>query len=124
MSDTGIFCTTDEVLRKAGADVSSVITAASYAYINDFVTQAESTINVESGYNWSDDYASLNADVKGILKLAASNLAAMFCINYDLASYPLRIIAETMLDVLRDGYQQAIKVLKDEVTQDFIGRET
>ena len=63
MADTGIFATTEEVQRKAGANASS--TSNTEAYINDFMTQAESEINCITRHNWSDDYSGLNADVKG-----------------------------------------------------------
>ena len=109
MADTGIFATTAEVQRKAGANANT--TANVEAYINDFMTQAESKINVLSQYNWSDAYSGLNADVKGILKEAASNLAAMYVIRFE---------AETMLDVLKDGFNQALALLKDIKKRDFM----
>jgi len=118
MADTGIFATTAEVQRKAGANASA--TANVEAYINDFMTQAESVINVQSGYNFSDAYSGLNADVKGILKLAASNLAAMYVIQFDMGSFNSRIEAETMLDVLRDGFVKAMEQLREVVKRDFI----
>lgn len=117
MADTGIFATTAEVQRKAGANASS--TANVEAYINDFMTQAESIINVITRVNWSDKYSTLNADVKSILKLAASNLAAMFVIQYDMSGFTSRYEAETMLDVLRDGYLSAVSVLRDIKQQTF-----
>jgi len=110
MADTGIFATTSEVQNKVGANASS--TANVEAYINDYISQAESHINVESNYNWSDAYSGLNADVKGILKEAASNLAAIYVINYDLSSIGLDE-ARSRVDILRDWYVQAIKLLKE-----------
>tara|TARA_R100001530_G_scaffold51002_1_gene37860 strand:- start:239 stop:604 length:366 start_codon:yes stop_codon:yes gene_type:complete len=118
MADTGIFATTAEVQRKAGANASS--TANVEAYINDFMTQAESKINVLSQFNWSDAYSGLNADVKAILKEAASNLAAMYVIQYDLDAFPTQAQAETMLDVLKDGFNQALALLKDIKKRDFM----
>lgn len=118
MADTGIFATTAEVQRKAGANASSV--ANTEAYINDFMTQAESHINATTRFNWSDVYSTLNVDVKGILKLAASNLAAMYVIQYDMGGFTSRREAETMLDVLRDGLSVAIKELKDIKKQTFM----
>ena len=74
MGDEGIFATTAEVIRKCGVDASAV--SATEAYINDFITQAESLINADVSFNFSDAYAGLDVDVKGILKLAASAKAA------------------------------------------------
>jgi len=118
MADTGIFATTAEVQRKAGAKANT--TANAEAYINDFMTQAESEINAMSRVNWSDLYASLNADVKGLLKQAASNLAAIYIIQYDMSGYTSRAEAETMLDVLYDGFRRAMSLLEDEKKRSFI----
>ena len=118
MADTGIFCTTAEVQRKAGANAST--TSNVEAYINDFVTQAESFINVTCLYNFSDAYSSLNADVKGLLKEVASNLAAIYVINYDMSGFSSRVEAETMLDVLRDRVVKGLELLKSKVHVDFM----
>ena len=118
MADTGIFATTAEVQMKAGANASSV--SNTELYINSFIAQAESEINTATRFNWSDVYSSLNDDVKRILKEAASNLAAMYVINYDLSGFSSRYEAETMLDVLRDGYVRALSLLRDIKTRDFI----
>lgn len=64
MAHTGIFATSDEILVKAGEKYDTSVTEAR---INALCLQAESIINVMTRYNWSDAYASLNADVKGIL---------------------------------------------------------
>lgn len=118
MVDSGIFCTTAEVGHKAGANANA--TAILDPFTNDFVTQAESKINVLSQFNWTDVYATLDADVKGILKEAASNLAAMYVISYDMTNFNSRFEAETMLDVLKDGFNQALALLKDIKKRDFM----
>lgn len=117
MADTGIFATTTEVQYKVGANASS--TANVEAYINSFMTQAESIINALSQYNWSDVYSTLNVDVKGILKDAASNLAAIYVINYDMSGMQLRE-AETRLDILWNGFIRDIELLKDIKKRDFM----
>jgi|TARA_Y100000296_G_scaffold85616_1_gene122068 hypothetical protein len=118
MADTGIFATTAEVQRKAGANASS--TSNVEAYINDFMTQAESLINAQTRTNWSDLYSGLNVDVKGILKMAASAWAAMKVINYDMSGFTSRVEAETMLDVLRDEFVNCMKTLEDMKVRQFI----
>lgn len=123
MADTGIFATTAEVQRKVGAGASS--TSNAEAYINDFMTQAESLINCETRHNWSDDYSSLDVDVKGILKLAASAKAAMMVIQYDMSGYRSLSEAQTMLNVLEDEYQKAITLLRDQSdVKNFIADES
>jgi len=118
MADTGIFATTAEVARKAGDGASA--TSVAEAYVNDFMTQAESEINIATRHNWSDDYAGLNADVKGILKEAASNLAAIYVISYDMSGFTSRTEAENMVNILRDGYLRCISLLRDKKAQDFM----
>lgn len=118
MADTGIFCSGTEVIRKAGSGASATATAE--AYTNDFITQAESEINAVCRYNFSDDYSSLNADVKGLLKQAASNLAAIYVVSYDMSGYDSRTEAENVINVLRDGYLRALSLLRDKKVQKFI----
>lgn len=118
---TGIFATSDEILVKAGENYDISVTEAR---INALCTQIESFINCTTRRNWSDAYATLNIDVKGLLSLAASNLVAMYIISYNLSAYHSRIEAETMLDVLRDGALKAIELLKTKEVEDFIDGET
>ena len=118
MADTGIFCTTAEVERKAGANVSAVSKAE--AYTNDYVAQAESLINCICRFNFSDAYSGLNVDVKGLLKEAASNIAAMYAIQYDMSGFTSRIEAEDMINILRDAALRALSLLRDKKVQDFM----
>lgn len=119
MADTGIFATTAEVSRKAGANASA--TSNVEAYINDFMTQAESFINVATGKNWSDAYAGLNVDVKGILKEAASNLAAIYVIQFDMVTATgTRMEAENQINILFARFVQCIEILTEIGTEKFM----
>lgn len=119
MVDSGIFATTAEIQYKSGAGASA--TSKAEAYTNSFIAQAESRINAETHYNFSDAYAGLNADVKGVLKEAASNLAATYVIAYDMASgYYSTSEAQAIIDVLMFHYGACIKILKEQLTKDFI----
>ena len=111
MADTGIFATTLEIQEKAGANADSTYTAE--AYTNSFVAQAESLINVESGYNWSDVYSGLNADVKKILTLAASNKAAQYCIVSNTNNFLSSADAQTALQMLEADYDKCIILLRE-----------
>ena len=117
-ADTGIFATTAEVGYKVGAGASA--TSNSEAYINSYMTQVESQINVLCRYNFSDNYAGLNADVKGILKEVASNLAAIYVIVYDMSGYGSRVEAENLVNVLRDAALRGLSILRDKKVQDFM----
>lgn len=118
MADTGIFATTAEVQRKAGANASA--TSNTEDYINQFMAEAESEINSVCRYNFSDNYGSLNADTKQILKQAASNLAAIYVISYDMSGFTTRTEAENMVNILRDGYLRCLSILRDQKVVTFI----
>ena len=121
MVDTGIFATTAEVQRKVGANASA--TSNVEAYINDFMTQAESYINVATGKNWSDAYVGLNADKKGILKECASNLAAIYVLNYDATAIKTAnglIEFEDRMIVLFSRVKECIKILSQTGTETFL----
>lgn len=118
MTDDGIFATTAEVSRKAGANASA--TSNIEAYINDYMTQVESYINCVTRYNWSDKYAGLNADVKGILKECASNLAAIYVIKFDMWSFVTLEEAEDMINILWARAEKCLELLKDQDVQKFM----
>jgi len=112
-----IFATNTEVQNKAGANVNAI--SLSGGIIDDFMTQAESLINVATRKNWSDVYTTLNEDVKGILKKASSAHAAMMIIQYDMSGIGQRE-AETRLDVLNNEFTTSIKELVDQSKKGFI----
>ena len=118
MADSGIFATTAEVSRKAGANASA--TSNIEAYINDYMTQVESQINTLCNFNFSDAYSTLNVDVQGILKEVASNLAAIYVIQFDMSGFTSRGEAEDMISVLRDSALRGLSLLKNKNKQDFI----
>ena len=118
MADQGIFATTAEIGYKAGANASS--TAKAEAYTNSFIAQAESYINARTLYNWSDAYAGLNADVKGILKEAGSSLAAIYVINYDMSGFTSRQEALIMVNILWARVEECCKLLEKEANRTFV----
>lgn len=118
MADTGIFCTTAEVQYKVGASASS--TSNVETYINNFVTQAESWINSVTRFNWSDAYAALDVDVKGVLKMVCSAKAAMMVISYDMSGFFSLAEAQTRLNVLAYEVDLGIKKLQDQEVRKFI----
>ena len=118
VQDTGIFASTAEVSRKAGAGASS--TSNVEAYINQFMTEAESLINATVRFNYSDVYSTLNVDVQGILKMAASAWAAVSVIRFDMSGFTSRQEALTMINSLLFEYKTAIIELKDKKTEEFV----
>ena len=118
MADTGIFATTAEVQYKAGANASA--TSKAEAYVNSYMTQVESLINAVCRFNFSDNYSTLNVDVKGLLKEVASDLAAIYVIQYDMSGFTSRVEAEDMVNILRDAALRGLAVLRDKKVQEFM----
>ena len=122
MVDTGVFATTAEILRKAGAGASAA--SSDDAYTNQFVAEAESYINVLTRNNYTTGYAGLDASVKSLLKEAASNLAAIYVIMYDTSGYGSTRIAENNMNILWKRFLHCIKLLNDEKATEFVDEAT
>lgn len=118
MAHSGIFATSDEILVKAGELVDA--TGATEARINALCLQVESEINCVSRYNWSDAYAGLNADVKGILSECASDMVAIYLIQFNMAGFTSRVEAEDMVNILRDAALRCLALLRDKKTVEFM----
>ena len=121
MADTGIYATTTQIQYKAGAKASA--TSKAEAYTNDFVAQAEARINVVSGKIWASDTTEFNAldsGIKRILTECASDLAAIYVINYDLSGFTTRYEAEDMINVLYKMANDCLEILKVVAKSDFM----
>lgn len=121
MADTGIYATTTQIQAFAGAGASA--TSKAEAYTNAYVLLAENVINGICRKIFAVDQAAftaLNAGVKYLLSDAAASLAAIYVIQYDFSGYPSRIVAEDMINILRDAFLRDISILRDKKTQDFL----
>jgi len=118
MGHTGIFATAAECASKAGENVDA--TGWVEANINQWCSEAESFINVLCRYTFSDNYATLNADVKKILTEACSNLVAIYGISFNMSGYTTRVEAEDMINILYTRFVQCIGLLELQKSRDFI----
>lgn len=114
---TTTLCTSGAALHKAGLNVN--ISGAAFA--DEFVNQAEGVIMVNTRYDWVTNYNSLTSGAKLLLQQTASDLAAIYLINYSMSGYTSRMEASTMLDVLSDRAQISMGYLKDKVKTDYMG---
>jgi len=117
MAHTGIFATSDEILVKAGEYYDTSITEAR---INALCLQCESIINCACRYNFSDAYAGLNADVKGILSALESSWVAMNIIQFNMEGFAGLGHATTMLDFLHNDFTRNLAILREKYVQDFV----
>jgi len=112
-----IMTTEAEIQQKSGANVNAAFNTAAMTAAG---IRAESTVNLICRYNFSDNYATLNADVKGLLSDIVSSLVAIEAICYDMSGYTSRIEAEDVINVLRDNALRGLSILRDKKTTDFI----
>jgi hypothetical protein len=117
---TETLCTSGAVKYKAGANASSTITNDPVA-MTQFINQAEGTICAATAINWVDAYAAMNADFKQILEETASDLAAIYVIQYDMSGFTSRIEAEDMINILRDAALRGISIMRNAPTKEFMG---
>ena len=106
------------VILKAGLN-ASVLTEAQY---EELINQAECQINADTEYNWCDNYAALNVDVKYLLQAAASNLAAIYLVNYNPNAWTISA-ASFKRDTLYNGYMDIIKILREKDKGQIFVRE-
>lgn len=118
MAHTGIFATAAECGSMAGELVDA--TGWTEANINDWCAQSESFINVATRYNYSDAYATINADFKRILSEASACLVAIHGIKYNMAGYTSRGEAELMIKVNYKRAMDCIKILSSDNAQKFM----
>lgn len=110
----------DEIGYKAGANVSTTVGATVKLAIG---LMAEGVINTASGYNWSDWYTASSTaypDVAGLLVDAASNLGAIYVINYDMSGFTNIQEAVSRINTLYAIYKDDIALLKEEGKKDFV----
>lgn len=118
MAEEGTLCVNADVTYKAGANASA--TSSAEAYTNKFIVNAEGVICTQTRVNWVNNYASLSSDTKEILREAASSLAAMYVVQYDMSAFTTLAHAQTMLDVLRDSFERAMDALREEANREFL----
>ena len=117
MADVGIYTKNADIQALAGVNAGT--TAKAVAATDIYVLNVEAAIDVETLYDWSSNYASLDASLKKILTMAGASKCAMIVVNADLTGYSARE-RETTLDFLNMIYNSSIELLKKESYQLFI----
>ena len=105
----------------AGANVSSTYVGA--AYLAEYGLQAESYINLASGYDWSvwyTSYAATYPHLERILVHAAACFGAIHIINDDMSGFTNIQEAVSRIDVLYTMLEKDIKILETERSKDHL----
>ena len=109
-------CTSGAIVHKAGA--GSIGTSG--ALLEEYSDQAEALCNVFSRYDWVTNYATLDANTRGLLAEVCSNLGGVYLVAYNMSGYTSRIEAEDVINVLRDGALRGLQLLRDQKGVKFI----
>lgn len=121
---TGIYVPTLlEFQYKCGANCSA--TSKAEAYANSFIAQAEGLINCSCRKVFAVDtaaFTALPASTKQLLTEIASNIAAIYAIQYDMSGFSSRTEAEDMVNILRDGALRGLAILRDKKTDLFLSQ--
>ena len=111
MTEEGTFCSNADVEKKAGPFVSSVSIAEEYT--NQYIQEAEGWIMAMTKKgDLVSDYENYENDVKELLRMITSNLAAIDVIQYDMTGYILRVDAENQIRALWGKAVKGIETLK------------
>lgn len=107
-------CTSGQAIIKAGVNVNSDIVnyATNKTAMDAFSTEAEGSIDLETGKTIISSYASLPAGVQGAVNDVCSSKVAMKMIAYDLRNYLARE-ADTLLNVNNDIIVKGLSKLKE-----------
>ncbi len=116
MAFTGITATEAEIDQKTGANVSAAFTDVMKTAA---LLQAESVVNGFARYNFSDNWGTLNVDVKYLITNITASMVAIEGIGYDLDTYG-RTVAEDKITILTNDVQRNLSILKDKKVQDFV----
>ena len=66
------------------------------------------------------DFNATSVDIKSVLQDTASDFVAMKAVNFDMSVYTTRGEAESMINVLRDGFLRNVQILRDVKAQTFV----
>jgi hypothetical protein len=120
MAFTGIMVTEAEIDQRSGDNVS---TAYTDTMKTASILAAESMINCAIRYNFSDNYGTLNADVKYLLTEFVACHVAIAALTYKPTgqdSAMNRLEFEDRINILRDRKLLALGILRDKKQETFI----
>lgn len=111
MAEEGTLCINADVEKKCGNHASA--TSKAEAYTNVYIKMAEGKICGEARKDFVTDYALYKTWFQELLRDAASNLAAIYVIDWDIimSNYPYE--ATDMINNLYELYNKSIDLIRD-----------
>ena len=112
MVEAGTLCINADVIRKAGAGVST--TGISEAYTNVFIVDAEAYINLLCGYDFVNNFGTLDTNTLSALREATSCLAGIYAAQFDSTGYGGLRIWENVININWARFVQITSLLRDQ----------
>jgi hypothetical protein len=119
MGLNGNFVTGSECIGKAGSGYNTAFNI----YLGSAMMHAEGTVNVTGRYDFSTagSLDLIGSAWKPFLADIASSLVAIESIQFDMNTYPSRIVAEDLINVNRDIALRGLGILRDINVQETMG---
>lgn len=113
-----IIVTADEVTIMAGENADATGTGST-AYKEALELMAISQIVGWSRYNWADNYASKNTDIKKVISEYIARFMGVALIAFNMSGFTSRIEAEDMLNIHLFRMRQLEEMFKDQKWQTY-----
>jgi len=111
-----LLCSSQAAIAKAGVDANVSIVHNS-AIAANFSKLAEGQFQMKTRKDWSSALATADAPIVDAVADAVSDLIAIKFIEASMKSYPSKVIAQTMMDQLKDNSDTIIKDLREDSYQ-------
>jgi len=106
------FTTSGATIYKAGVNAAASITG--HWQIDNWIDDVEHYICLLCRTDFISAWGTMDANKKYVLREAVENLAAIYCIQYDMSGYTSRVEAEDMINILWARFQDCVMLLKDQ----------
>jgi len=106
------FCTSAEAQLLAGAGADSAVTGNSTS-MDSLSDMVEGWIEQESGRDFHTNYATLNPELKGALRMASASRIAFLIVQYNSGGYNSIREYETLLDSNDDVFNKCMKFIEE-----------
>ena len=109
---TFTLCSEQEIINKAGAFASTTVTLSGN-WMQQIYDETVGELCSKTRRDWVTNYASVDSQKQQVLKAAVVSRAAFKILTYSTAGFSTNVQAETILDVLDNDWNDAVKILND-----------